>query len=229
MVHTNFAKLAALSICLVALGQHAAFADATTEAQLRAALQSSTAQIAALEDQVANLQASQAPDVATIEALHAQLQNLQAGKGVNFGETAAGKAKSDAALAALKRQLAARNAMLANFQSAYAAAASAASAASTENAALKSQLGTANSSLASCQTKNTELFNIGNQILDAYSHKDDLFGTIVNREPFTGLKRVQLENIVQDDQDKLLDNQITPATAPPDANGKTQSLNTHAQ
>lgn len=210
MIPANFAKLAALAICLVAVGQRTAFADATTEAQLRAALQSSTAQIAALEDQVANLQASQAPDVATIEALRAQLQNLQAGK-----VSVAGKAKDDAALTALKRQLAARNAMLANSQSAYVAAASAASAASAENSALKSQLAATNSSVASCQTKNAELFSLGNQILDAYSHKDDLFGTLADREPFTGLKRVQLENIVQDDQDKLQDNQITPAAAPP--------------
>jgi chromosome segregation ATPase len=210
----KFAKLAGLAFGLAGIGQHAAFADATTEAQLRAALQSSTAQIATLEDQVANLQASQAPDVATIEALRAQLQNLQSGKGGIAG-TAASNAKNDAALAALKKQLAARNAALANSQSAYATASSAASAASSENAALKAQLDSTNSSLASCQTKNTELFNLGNQILDAYSHKDDLFGSIADREPFTGLKRVQLENIVQDDQDKLLDNHITPATAPP--------------
>ncbi len=210
MKRLKFAKLAGLAIGLAGIGQHAAFADATTEAQLRAALQSSTAQIATLEDQVANLQASQAPDVATIEALRAQLQNLQAGKG-----SVASNAKNDAALAALKKQLAARNAALANSQSAYTAAASAASAAASENAALKAQLDSTNSSLASCQTKNTELFNLGNQILDAYSHKDDFFGSIADREPFTGLKRVQLENIVQDDQDKLLDNHITPATAPP--------------
>ena len=209
----KFARLAGLTIGLAGIGQHAAFADATTEAQLRAALQSSTAQIASLEDQVANLQASQAPDVATIEALRAQLQNLQSGKG-GIGGTAASNAKNDAALAALKKQLAARNAALANSQSAYAAAASAASAAASENAALKAQLGATNTSLASCQTKNTELFNLGNQILDAYSHKDDLFGSIANREPFTGLKRVQLENIVQDDQDTLLDNHITPAAPP---------------
>jgi chromosome segregation ATPase len=209
----QFAKLAGLALGLAGSAQHAAFADATTEAQLRAALQSSTAQIASLEDQVANLQASQAPDVATIEALRAQLQNLQSGKGGTG--TAASNAKNDAALAAMKKQLAARNAALANSQSAYSAAASAASAAASENAALKAQLASTNSSLSSCQTKNAELFSLGNQILDAYSHKDDLFGGIADREPFTGLKRVQLENIVQDDQDKLLDNQITPATAPP--------------
>ena len=146
------------------------------------------------------------------------LEHIVAGIEARFkaiAGTAAGNAKEEAALAALKKQLAARNSALANSQSAYSAAASAASASASENAALKAQLASTNSSLASCQTKNTELFNLGNQILDAYSHKDDLFGSIADREPFTGLKRVQLENIVQDDQDKLLDNHITPATAPP--------------
>jgi chromosome segregation ATPase len=209
-MRANFAKLAMLSLGLAAAGQHAAFADATTEAQLRAALQSSTAQIATLEDQVANLQASQAPDVATIEALRAQLQTLKGGS----GESAADKAKNAAALAALKKQLAARNAALANSQSAYQAASSAAGAATQENTALKAELATTNSSLSTCTAKNTQLYTLSNQILDAYSHKDDLFGTIADREPFTGLKRVQLENIVQDDQDKIYDNKYTPGTPP---------------
>jgi chromosome segregation ATPase len=209
-MRANFAKLAMLSLGLAVAGQHAAFADATTEAQLRAALQSSTAQIASLEDQVANLQASQAPDVATIEALRAQLQTLKGGS----GESAADKAKNAAALAALKNQLAARNAALAKSQSAYQAASSAAGAAAQENAALKAQLATTNSSLSTCTAKNTQLYTLSNQILDAYSHKDDLFGAIADREPFTGLKRVQLENIVQGDQDKIYDNKYTPGASP---------------
>jgi hypothetical protein len=59
------------------------------------------------------------------------------------------------------------------------------------------------------------LFAIGNQILDAYSHKDDVLGAFANHEPFIGFKRVQLQNIVQDDQDKLYNNQINPAGAAP--------------
>jgi chromosome segregation ATPase len=212
-MRAKFVRLVVLSAGLAAAGQHTAFADATTEAQLRAALQSATAQIAALEDQVANLQASQAPEVATIEALRAQLQNVQ-GNGGNATETAAEKAKKDAALTALRRQLAARDASLAKYQSEYEAAQSAADNTASENTALEAQLATLNAGLASCQTKNTQLYNLGNQILDAYSHKDDLFGTIANREPFTGIKRVQLENIVQDDQNKLDDNQITPGASP---------------
>ncbi len=197
--------LATLSLA----GLQNAFADATTEAQLRAALQSATAQIAQLEDQVANLQASEAPDVATIEALHAQLQTLQSGKtAVTGNESAADKAKRNAETLSLRRQLAAQTYNLSKTQSAYAAASNAAGNASQKNAALKAQLEAVDSGLASCREKNVQMYTLSNQVLDAYSHKDDLFGSIANREPFTQIKRVQLQNIVQDDRDKLDDNQI---------------------
>jgi chromosome segregation ATPase len=205
-----------LGLSLVTAGQHRAFADAATEAQLRAALQTATAQIAQLEDQVANLQASQAPDVATIEALRAQLQAGKTGPAAGAGaESAADKAKNDAAMAALKRQLEAQAHNLDKSQTAYLAASNAASSAGQENAALKAELAALNAGLGSCRQKNAQLFTLGNQILDAYSHKDDLFGAIADREPFTGIKRVQLQNIVQDDQDKLYDNQITPPASAP--------------
>ena len=202
-MRTNFVKLGLLTLSLAAAGQHAAYADAATEAALRAALQASTTQIATLEDQVANLQASQAPNVAMIEALRAQ---IKAGGGAS--ESPAAKAKNAAALKALTRQVTTLNAGLGKSQTAYQAEAA-------ENAALKAQLATTNTSLSSCTAKNAQLFAIGNQILDAYSHKDDVLGAFANHEPFIGFKRVQLQNIVQDDQDKLYNNQINPAGAAP--------------
>jgi chromosome segregation ATPase len=208
-MHKGFLKLSLLAASLAAASHHPAYADATTEAQLRAALQTATSQIATLEDQVANLQASQAPDVAMIEALRAQLKTSQAG-GAPAGttETSAEKAKTAAALAALNRQLAAGNAALGKSQTAYQAAAA-------QNAALKAQLATLNTGLTSCTAKNAQLYKIGNQILDAYSHKDDVFSAFANHEPFIGFKRVQLQNIVQDEQDKLDSNQINPAGSNP--------------
>ncbi len=204
-MRTNFLKLGLLTLSLAAAGQHAAYADDATEAALRAALQASTAQIATLEDQVANLQASQAPDVAMIEALRAQ---IKAGGGGSASESPAAKAKNDAALKALTRKVAALNAGLSKSQTAYQAEAA-------ENAALKVLLATKNTELSSCTAKNAQLFTISNQILDAYSHKDDVFGAFADHEPFTGIKRVQLQNIVQNDQDKLYNNQINPAGAAP--------------
>jgi chromosome segregation ATPase len=188
----------------------AAHADDATETELRAALQQSTSQIASLEDQVANLQAAEAPDTAMIEALKAQVQLLQKGGGAGAGAPASGKE-----LTSLRHQLAAQRAALASARVAYAAAAAAADAKTSANARLTAQLVALNTQMNSCTTKNAALFKIGNQILDAYSHKDDVFGVIANREPFIGFKRVQLQNIVQDDQDTLLDNQITPVQTSP--------------
>jgi chromosome segregation ATPase len=193
----------------------AARADATTETELRAALQQSTAQIATLEDQVANLQAAEAPDTAMIEALKAQVQMLQKSGGAAAPGAGPAKPANDKQLAALRRRVAATAAALDKSQAAYAQEAAAAGAKSAQVTQLSAQLAALNARINTCDKKNAALFRIANQILDAYSHKDDVFGVIANREPFIGFKRVQLQNIVQDDQDALLDNQIAPGQAAP--------------
>jgi chromosome segregation ATPase len=212
----HIAKCAVLTIGFALCGQHQARADAATEAALRAALQTATSQIAALEDQVANLQASEAPNVAMIEALRAKLQTLQAG-GAGATESAADRAKDEAAkakqaaaLAALQKQLSARDAKLSKTQSEYAAAAANAQTEASENNALIARVASLQTNVSVCDTKNAQLYALGNKILDAYGHKDDFLGVVANHEPFIGFSRVQLQNIVQDDQDKLDANQILP-------------------
>src|SRR5262249_27535298 len=60
-----------------------------------------------------------------------------------------------------------------------------------------------------CETKNAELFKVGNEILDRYAAVG--FGDVVAiREPFLRLKRAELQNLVQDYQDKLLDQKAVP-------------------
>jgi hypothetical protein len=115
---------------------------------------------------------------------------------------------------AMNRQLTAQEYSLNQSQTAYQTASRAADSAGEENTSLKTKIGTLNAGLDSCRSKNVQLFTVSNQILDAYSHKDDLLASIADREPFIGFKRVQLQNIVQDDQDKIYDNQITPSSTP---------------
>ena len=190
---------------------HAAHADATTEAQLRAALQQATSQIATLEGQVANMQAEQAPDQAQIAALQAQVQTLkqQAGQGDTSAEIAAQKTVSERQVAALNEKLSAQQAELGKAVMAYNRAAMIANANAAANQQLAAQLRALHTRNDTCQTKNAALYRIGNQILDAFAHKDDLWGTIA-KEPFIGIERVKLQNIVQKDQDKLDDNQVSP-------------------
>jgi hypothetical protein len=200
-----------LVLALACTAPGLAHADDATETQLRAALQQATSQIADLENQVANLQAAQAPDTAMIEALKAQVQTLQKnGPAPAASAKAPHAAADDKALASLRRQLAAENAALATSQSAYQTASAAADAKTAANAQLTSALAARDQTINACDAKNAILFKLGNQILDAYGHKDDVFNVIANHEPFIGLKRVQLQNAVQDAQQTMLDNQIAP-------------------
>jgi chromosome segregation ATPase len=59
------------------------------------------------------------------------------------------------------------------------------------------------------QMKNTAMFKVGNEILDRYE-KFGLGTAITAREPFVGITRVKLQNLVQDYGDRLVDQKIKP-------------------
>lgn len=64
--------------------------------------------------------------------------------------------------------------------------------------------------IADLETKNRELYTTGNEILSRY--KNFGLGTALTaREPFVGITRVKLQNLVQDYQDELLENRDRPA------------------
>lgn len=62
------------------------------------------------------------------------------------------------------------------------------------------------------ETKNRELFKLGNEILDRYK-KFGLGTALTAREPFTGITRVKLQTLVQDYGDKLEDQTVKPEPA----------------
>jgi chromosome segregation ATPase len=59
------------------------------------------------------------------------------------------------------------------------------------------------------ERKNLELFKLGNEVLTRYE-KFGLGEALAAKEPFTGITRVKLENLVQDYQDKIADQRIKP-------------------
>jgi chromosome segregation ATPase len=59
------------------------------------------------------------------------------------------------------------------------------------------------------ERKNLELFRIGNEILRRYE-KFGLGEALTAKEPFTGLTRVKLENLVQGYEDALADQRVKP-------------------
>ncbi len=206
--------LPALLLYGALMPRHAAQADAATEAQLRAALQQATTQIAQLEDQLANLQAEQAPNAAMINTLQAQLKALKQ-QGAAPATTAPAGAPADEAkqLAALQRRLAAETAALGKTQAGYQQAASTANANATANQQLTAQLTTLKAQQKSCELNNAALYKTANEILTQLAHRDTLWGNFSSAEPFIGTERVKLQNIVQNDQDKIDNNVIQPGGA----------------
>jgi len=57
------------------------------------------------------------------------------------------------------------------------------------------------------ERKNLELWRLGNEILTRYE-KFGLGDALAAREPFTGVSRVKLENLVQDYKDKIDDQRV---------------------
>jgi len=56
--------------------------------------------------------------------------------------------------------------------------------------------------IQSCESKNTELVQINRELLDRYQKKG-VFDALLQREPLTQLKRVEIENTVQEYQDRI--------------------------
>ncbi len=83
----------------------------------------------------------------------------------------------------------------------------------SQRTALTSQVVMLNRELEDRSAKNIELFKIGSEILTRYE-KFGLGTALTAREPFVGTTRVKIQGLVQDYQDKLVDQKIKlPATA----------------
>ncbi len=78
-----------------------------------------------------------------------------------------------------------------------------------ERAKLSDQVIVVERRVADQQTKNAAMFKLANEILHRYE-KFGLGEAITAREPFTGITRVKLQGMVQDYQDKLVDQKIRP-------------------
>lgn len=197
---------AALVLLPVLVAPHPARADAATETQLRAALQQATSQIASLSGQVAALQAQQAPDKAQIADLQAQIVTLrQQTPPASTAKVAEPKAdeESRVRLASLMRELGARDQALTEARQEAGSARSAA-------ASQQTRLDQFRQASEACATKNAALYKTANDILDEIEKHGGSFSAVAENEPFTGLARVKLQNIIQDKRNVLDDNHVVP-------------------
>lgn len=65
---------------------------------------------------------------------------------------------------------------------------------------------------AGCRERNGRMYELGNELLDRYEQKD-CFTSMLQAEPFTGLKRAQIEKMIEADREKLDREQILPESA----------------
>lgn len=79
--------------------------------------------------------------------------------------------------------------------------------------ALVAKVGASHQQLVSCEEKNSRLYNYGHELISLYDDAS-VYQKIMRSEPFFQLKRVELENLLQDKQAQLLENKVDTIAAP---------------
>ncbi|RTL52757.1 MAG: hypothetical protein EKK46_10440 [Rhodocyclaceae bacterium] len=64
--------------------------------------------------------------------------------------------------------------------------------------------------ITTCEGKNVKLYRYGTELLQAYQGKG-CASSLLQSEPLTGLKRVEIENLVEDYRDKLDEQKVAPS------------------
>jgi cell division septum initiation protein DivIVA len=80
----------------------------------------------------------------------------------------------------------------------------------TERSTVKGQLATRDRELKSCVDKNLALYKINAEVLDRFEHQG-FWSSLAKAEPFTRLKRTEIENLVDEYRNKA-DDQRVPGT-----------------
>jgi len=63
--------------------------------------------------------------------------------------------------------------------------------------------------LAACSERNARMYQLGNDLLDKYEEKSCV-SAILQAEPFTGLKRAQIEKMIEEERENLDKNVLNP-------------------
>jgi hypothetical protein len=78
---------------------------------------------------------------------------------------------------------------------------------------LVAKISASHQQLVSCEEKNSLLYSYGHELISLYDDAS-VYRKIMRSEPFFQLKRVELENLLQDKQARLLENKVDTMTSP---------------
>jgi chromosome segregation ATPase len=178
-----------------------ALADTETD-RLREALRSATMQTRALEDQRTALQAKladaereKAAAKAEIDAARAQVKKIEK--------------EHRQAVEEFNQRLTERDETLEKWKAAYEEAATVARTKDAERAKFEGEAGAYKASTKSAQAKNGLLIKAGRELLHRY-RAVTIGDIIVAHEPVLGFRRVEIQNELQDTNDKFLDQKAGP-------------------
>jgi len=187
-------------VVLPFLAPVSALADAATEAKLRDALRSTTAQLHALEDERAKWKDTETQLRHELEMLRAQ----PAPKNQDRTVTSLNRRLSEQNTANLKLRESLDLCRAQNPGKLPPAVAQAdAAAADPETAALTATVKKLNERLVTAESQNASLYQVGKDLIDWMVQVG-----VPSGEPFLGLKRVQLENTAQSYEEKLHEHRI---------------------
>jgi len=207
--------LAVAVFLLLAAGSAQAQQGQSMEERLRNQLRITTTQLQETQNELAVLKAGQtsantipggtkqaaSPDVESIKKELAETKSLLA------AERRTREKNHDATQAALEKA----NAQSAQYHTAYDTLLKLARTAETERQRLSEEDKTQQASITQCAAKNTQLYAVGQEILQAYETMG--IGTIISvREPFAAQSRVKYEQIAQQYGDKLYEGRFDPRT-----------------
>jgi septal ring factor EnvC (AmiA/AmiB activator) len=210
----NIIIAVSLFMVLTAGALEAADQTTTPEEKLRGMLRSTMLQLRESQNQLAALQTAKAESDKEKQALSDRLDALTK-------QSADDKATSTKTIADLNTKITDQNTQLGQYKDAlekwqqgYKQAVELARTKEAQRAKLASQVIVLQRRAEDDERKNAELYHLGKEILNRYE-KFGLGTALTAREPFVGVTRVKLENLVQDYSDKLTDQQIKPPAASP--------------
>lgn len=212
MRHRCLATLLAFSIVAVA---PARAQDASAEARLREALRNTTIELRALQDSQAALTAQLDQAKQERDALKQQLEAAKNAPPVADPQVA----QLRDAVAALQQQNGALQTGLQKWQTGYQQAADLARAKDSESRQLGGKLTQQSSRLEACTAANGKLIAVANDILHLYRTQSFRSLLVGSYEPLLGFKKVELENLVQDYEDKIEDQRLQPGAPAPAPRG----------
>jgi chromosome segregation ATPase len=188
-----------------------AHAQESPEDRLRAALRDSVTQMRAAQDQAATAQSQ-------LTQAQNDLATLKAKYGADEAKIAqlAGTAKPDevkqmkADLAAAQQQNAALQASLGKFQGAVTQAQDSARKSDANRQIALKGLESNTQALQTCKGANAKLITLSEQVLHLYQDHGFIWVLRKSYEPFVGAAKVDLQNLVQDYDDKIHDQEYIP-------------------